>query len=104
MPKKAHDRLAAIGPALHAQKQPPVLRQRTDGRQMITRQWDAQDWRLPAWGIGAHPSQEQVEAGFIYPDECLLLLGSLFLRSGQRSAHHAAMPASSRWAARTSGF
>jgi hypothetical protein len=81
-----------------------VLRQRTDGRQMITHQWDAQDWRLPAWGIGAHPSRKQVEARFIYPDDRLLLLGSLFVRSGQRSSHQAAMTASSRWAARTIGF
>jgi hypothetical protein len=102
--QKAHDGLAAIGPALHAHQELPMLGQGTDGRHMVPRQWDAQDRRLSTWCIGADPRWKQVEARFIYPDDGLLLRGSVFFSAGQRSSHHAAMTASSRWAARTIGF
>jgi hypothetical protein len=104
MLQKAHHCLTAIRPPLHAHQKPTLRRQRADGGHMITRHGNAQDRRLTSWCVGADPRREQVEAGFIYPDDRLLPRGSVFLSSGQRSSHQAWITVSSRWAARTMGF
>ncbi len=101
MLQKPHHRLAALRPPLHAHQQPPLLRERADGGPMIARQGNAENRGVTPWCIGAYSCREEVEAGFIYPDDRLVPLGSVFLSAGQRSSHHAAITASSRWVART---
>lgn len=104
MLEEAHDIRALERPLLHQHEQSIVRGDGTDDREMIATQWEREDRRLPAWGVGADRAREQVEARFIDPDDRPPLpVGPLF-RAGHRSVSHASIAASLRWLARSIGF
>ena len=80
-----------------------VRRDAADGRQMIARQGHAEDRGLPARGVGARPSGQEVEAGFIDPDDRPPVGYRPLCSAGQRSVDQVWTAASSRWLARTTG-
>ena len=85
-------------------EQSPIQGDATDGREMIARQLDPQDRRLPAWSPGAHRHRQQIKSRFVYPDDGGLVLLGFFLMSGQRSSDHCLSASSLRWLARSTGF
>ena len=85
-------------------QQPARVRQRADDREVIAGTGHAQDGRLAAGRVGAHQTRQQIEAGFVYPDNRTPLALGFAKRAGQRSLHHALMAASLRWVARRIGF
>src|SRR3712207_3165329 len=102
--EKTYYAMTPIRTPLYPHEQPSVRGQCADRRQMIAGQRHMQDRRLPTWRVRADPRWQQVEAGLVYPHDGLSLLGSVCLRSGQRSSHHAWITVSSRCVARTTGF
>ena len=102
--EEAHDIRALVGVVLHQHEQAPLRRDAADGRQVVAAQRQAEDWRLPARGVGPDRAREEVEARFVDPDDGpALLVGPLF-RAGQRSVRQASIAASFRWLARSIGF
>jgi hypothetical protein len=104
VPEEADDVRALGGPLPDHHQQPPFGRDAAADRQVVAAQPQAQDRRLPARGVRADEPRQQVEAGFVYPDDGPAFLVSPFLSAGQRSACQAAIAASSRWLARRIGF
>ncbi len=76
----------------------------TNGREMVTGQWDLQDRRLAGWGIGAHRHRQQVEPSLIYENDGTLFVFGLFFSSSQCSSFQLWIAASSRWVAFWMGF
>jgi hypothetical protein len=70
---------------------------------MVVGERYAQDRRLPARRPGPHYQGQQIEAGLVYPDDGAPFGGRFFSRAGHRSCHQAAMAASSRCVARSTG-
>jgi hypothetical protein len=104
MLEEADDIRALVGVVLHQHEQAPRRRDAADDRQMVAAQREAEDRRLPAWGVGSDRAWEEVEARFIDPDDGpALLVGPLF-RAGQRSVRQVSIAASFRWLARWIGF
>ena len=85
-------------------QQPARVRQGADDREVIVGTGHAQEGRLAAGRVGAHQARQQIEAGFVYPDNRTPLALGFAKRAGQRSLHHWAMAASLRWVARRIGF
>lgn len=104
MLQKAHNLRAAVGPLLRLVQQFAVHRDAADRRDALVSQGDAQDRRLANRGIGTHNTGQQRKARLIYPDNGSPVNFRPFFSSGQRSAYHAAILASSRWVARRIGF
>jgi hypothetical protein len=104
MLEEAHDIRARVGVILHEHEQPSGWRDAADDRQVVATQREAEDWRLPARGVGPDRAREQIEARFVDPDDGPSLLVSPFFRAGQRSVRHASITASFRWLARAIGF
>jgi len=61
--------------------------------QMITRQWDLQNRRLPHRCIGAQHHGQQVKTRLIYKHDGAFLLFGLFFPSGQRCRLSSSDPA-----------
>jgi len=102
--EEAHDIRALVGVVLHQHEQAPRRRDAADDGQVIAAQREAEDRRLPAWGVGPDRAREEIEARFVDPDDGpALLVGPLF-RAGQRSVRHASIAASFRWLARRIGL
>lgn len=75
-----------------------------DGRDTVVGIPVPQERRLPHRAPGLADRGEQEEARFVYEDEVGPQPGGVFFTRGQVVRFHAAMPASSRWRARRSGF
>jgi hypothetical protein len=103
MAQEAHHILAAQGPLLDQEQELAIRGNTTDGREVIFGQGNPQDGRLAAGRIAPHPTGQQIEARFVYPDDGAVFGFGLFLSAGQRSVSQAAMAASSRWVARSVG-
>ena len=69
MLEKAYDIRAPIGSLLDLQQQLPIRGDRTNRRQVVVAQGDAQQRRLPTRRIGTHQCRQQIEAGCVYPDQ-----------------------------------
>ena len=52
----------------HVQEQAPVVGEAANHREMIARTGDPEERGLAPRRVGAHQAREQIEAGFIYPD------------------------------------
>ena len=102
--EEAHDIRARVGVVLHQHEQAPLRRDAADDRQVVAAQREAEDRRLPAWGVGPDRTREEIEARFVDPDDGPTLLVSPLFRAGQRSVRQASIAASSRWLARSIGF
>ena len=101
VPQEAHHVRAAQGAVgRHLEQQLAVRGDAADDREVIAGEAHAQDRRLAAGGVGPHAAGQQIEAGFVYPDDGAPFGGRPFLSAGQRSAYQRAMAASSRWVAR----
>jgi hypothetical protein len=104
MLEEAHDIAAFEGSCLDRHQQLALRGYRANDREMIACQRHMQGWRLPTRGVTAYHSGQQVETGFVYPDDDSSLAQALFLSVGQRSEYQAAIASSSRWVARMIGF
>lgn len=104
MLEEADDVWALVRVLLHQHEQTPLRRDAADDRQVVAAQREAEDRRLPAWGVGPDRTWEEVEARFVDPDDRPALLVSPLFRAGQRSVRQASIAASSRWLARSIGF
>lgn len=102
--EKGDDRRSAEGLVLHMREEPAVGGDSADHREMVVREWGAQDGRLADRCIGARDERQQIEARFIYEEDGALLLLGFAKRAGQVSSHHACTFASSRSRARWIGF
>jgi hypothetical protein len=76
---------------LDQQEQAVIQGDATDGRQVVAGQRHVQDGRLRARSVGANHRRQQVEAGFVYPDDGLTPAVRPLFKVGQRSAYQAAM-------------
>src|SRR5439155_246386 len=79
----------------HQGEQPPVWGDAAHHRQVVPRLPDAQDWCVPAGGIGSHSSGQQIEARFVHKNQGSAFQARLFFSSAQTSVRHRAMAASS---------
>src|SRR5215211_3686415 len=104
MPQKAYDINTVIGLLLDVQQQLTAWCDRADRRQMIVTTGCAQDRRLADWRPCTHQGRQQVEGGFVYPDECAALAFGFFLISGHFSLRQRRVAASLRSEARSIGF
>lgn len=68
MLEKADDLGAPERAVAHRQEQAPLVGEAADHGKMIARTGDPQERRLAPRRVGAHQAREQIEAGFIYPD------------------------------------
>jgi len=73
-------------------------------RQMVTCLEDPQDRRLTNGRVSADYAGQQVKARLVHQDDGAPFAPGFFFSAGHRSARHAAIAASSRWAARSPGF
>src|SRR5919199_430818 len=89
VPQEAHHVGTTEGALLHLHEELAGGGERADGGEVVVGKRDAQDRRLPAWGIGAHARWQQVEAGLVYPDDGALLVGRPLLSAGHCSSCHA---------------
>src|SRR5438477_6562341 len=103
MAEEAHHVRALEGAGQDLAEQAPVRRETADGREVVAGQGDRQEGRLAPRRVGADPCGEEVEAGFVDPDDRAAFVAGFFSRAGQRSASQASILAWLRWAARTSG-
>lgn len=79
MAQEAHNIRAFVGALLAVQEEVPVRRDGAYDGDVVPRERDAQERRLPARGVRPYDTRQQVEAGFINPDDGpSLLLGLLF--------------------------
>jgi len=104
MLEEADDVWALVRVLLHQHEQTPLRCDAADDRQVVAAQREAEDRRLPAWGVGPDRTWEEVEARFVDPDDRPALLVSPLFRTGQRSVRQAAIATSLRWLARVMGF
>lgn len=102
--EEADDIRALVWPLLHQHEQAPLWRHTADDGQMVATQREAENWRLPARGVGPDGAREEIEARFVDPDDGSSLLVSPLFRAGQRSVRQASIAASFRWLARVMGF
>ena len=104
MLQEADDVRALVGALLDQHQQPTRRGAAADDGQVVAAQRQPADGRLPARGVGPDGTGQEVEAGFVDPDDGpSLLVGPLF-RAGQRSVSQASIAASFRWLARVIGF
>lgn len=102
-PQKAHDGDRIKRGKTHLHEQAPIGSDAANGSEVVVRQLDPQDRRLPTWGPGAHRHRQQIKSRFIYPDDGGLVLLSFFFRAGQRCSDHCLMASSLRCVARSMG-
>ena len=102
--EKAHYILSLVGVILRLHEQPPLWGQRSNGRDVVSGQRDAQDRRLAHRGIGPYRQGQQVKARLIYKNELSLFLLGFFLRAGQRSSRQVLIARSFLWVASSTGF
>jgi hypothetical protein len=102
--QKADDAGTPEGDGLDHMEQPPFGSNATDDREMIAGQGNPQHRGVPTWSVGPHDTRQQIEPGFVYPDDRTAFGRGFFLSAGQRSVCQAVMAASSRWLARWVGF
>src|SRR5258708_5604817 len=76
----------------------------TNGREMVTGQFDAQDGGLANRCIGAYRQWQEIKSRLIYEDNSALFVFGLFFSSSQRCSFHLWIAASSRWEAFWIGF
>ena len=86
--QEADDPLGVEGVFACLQVEAPVQRDATDRREMVMGQCDVPDRRLPPWRPRAHRHRQEVETGFVYPDDGGAFVGRFFWRAGQRSVYH----------------
>ena len=103
MLEEADDVRAFVRVLLHQHEQAPRRRDAADDCQVVAAQREAEDRRLPAWGVGPDRAREEVEARLVDPDDGPALLVSPLFRAGQRSVRQASIAASFRWLARAIG-
>ena len=92
------------GLLLHVGEESAIRGEGADHGEMIVGERGAQHWRLPHGRVGAGNERQQVEAGLVYEEDRAVFVARFARRAGQRSACHAAIAASLRWVARTTGF
>jgi hypothetical protein len=85
MLQKANHPRAAKGLGLHLQMQLALRGEGADDRQVVVAQAMAQDRRLALGGVGAHDGGQQVEPGFIHPDQGALFVAGFFSRAANVS-------------------
>ena len=81
--QEAHHIRSFKGLLLDVHDQAPIYGQASNGREMIARQWNFQNRRLPDRGIGVHRHGQQVKARLVYKDDGALFLDGLFFPWGQ---------------------
>src|SRR5262249_28745564 len=91
------------GVVLHLHHQPPLEGDTADRREMVVGEGHVQHWRLSPWRPGSLRMWQQIEAGFIYPDDVVSFVGCFFLIAGQRCSYQRRTASSSRWVARCIG-
>ena len=101
--QKAHDGGSIESALLHRRVQLPFWRNRTDHRQMLPVRI-SQYRCFPSRRIRPHGRGRQIEARFVYENECALLADGFFSSSGHVSSCQRAISSSSRWLARSTGF
>ena len=102
--QETHDIWPLVGGTLDMHDQAYIHGEATNGREMITGQFDLQQRRLSDWSIGPHRHWEQLKSRLVYKDDGALFRCGLFFSSTERCARHSLMAASSRWLARSTGF
>ena len=102
--QEAHDLGARDGMGVRAGEDPALLGERADDREMIATERRPQHRRLSARCPRPPHRWQQGEPGLIYPYERASLRFGLCFKAGQRSCHHRAMAAASRWLAGQAGF
>src|SRR5690242_17984982 len=102
--EEAHNRWSGERLLLNIQVQLAGLGDGGDRRQVVAGELNPQYWRLAARRVRPDAARQQIEAGFIHPDDYPAGRRSVFLSIGQRSVVQRSMAASSRWVARVIGF
>jgi|GraSoiStandDraft_43_1057313.scaffolds.fasta_scaffold311750_2 hypothetical protein len=103
MAQKPHHILALERPLRNQEQELAVGGDPADGREVILGQGDPQDGRLAPRRVAPHAGGEQIEAGFVYPNDGAPFPFGFFLSAGQRSVSQVWMAASLRWVARSVG-
>lgn len=101
--EKPHDIRPFERAAQHVLEDPPLPGQATDRREVIAGERDPQERGVSPGRIGPDSGGEEVETGFVNPDDGAPFGVGFFSRTGQRSVSQASTLAGSRWVARTSG-
>src|SRR5215212_4586286 len=104
MPQKAYDIITVIRLLLDVQQQLTAWSDRTDRRQVIITTGCAQHRWVAFWRPRTHQSRQQIEPGFVYPDEGSSLAFGFFLIAGHFSLRQRSIAASLRSVARSIGF
>ena len=102
--QESHALHAGQGAGARQSRQSSIWYDPTNHRQMIARLKDLQDWCFTARRLRPdHPGQ-QVEGGFVDPDNQAAFAARLFFSSGQTSVRQRAISCLARWVARLSSF
>lgn len=102
--QKAHDIWPFVRMVLQAHEQPPIGRQATDRRKMVTGQPHRQDRRVSNRRIGPYSHGQEVKRRLVYKDDGTLFLFRLFFNSATRCSRQVWIACASLWLARLSGF
>lgn len=104
LPEKGDERRPAERLRLDVGEEPAIRRPRPDHGAMVVGEGRAQQRRRADRSVGAGDERQPVEAGLIDEEERARLGLGFARRAGQVSAGHAAIAASLRCVARTTGF
>lgn len=103
MAEEADHRRTFEGAGADLKEQAALRGEGADHREMVTGEGDGQGRGLPLGGVGSDPGRQEIEAGFIRPDDGSLFFSGLCLRVGHVSASQVSTWTGSRWVALTSG-
>lgn len=102
--QEADDRWPAEGRLLDVGEEPAIGGEGADHREMVVGERRTQHRRLAHRRIGTSHEWQQIQPGLIYEEDGPVLGPGFAKRAGQVAACHAAIAASFRWVARTTGF
>src|SRR5690242_4910182 len=103
MLKKAHHLWSTDRVVVDLHVQLSRRRDGTDDVEMVVATRGVDHRRLANRSPSAYTRRQQVEAGFVYPDEGSLFVGSFFLINGQVSSRQRSIASSLRSRARSTG-